>query len=239
MTRRCVGVILTLLAMASTAFAQDRPGVLPERTVSTAGQASVRLAPDRAWVRVGIEARAMKPQEAQKRAALIMQAVQQKLGEIGIPKEAVRTVAFNLTADWDYSNNRRVLRGYVVSNHIEVKVDALDKLADVLDQSIAAGANAVHGIRWDLQDRDKVERDALRRAVEDARIRAEVAVAAAGGRLGPVARISEQRFESPRPRMDTMMLQRAEASDASAPETPISPGEIEVRASVNVAFTIV
>lgn len=231
-------VVVLALAVAAPAAAQEMPtrGMTPERSVTTSGQASVRLAPDRAWVTVGIEARALKPQEAQKKAALAMQAVHQKLESLGIPQEAIRTVAFNLNADWDYTNNRRVLRGYVVSNHVEVKVDALDKLADVLDQSIAAGANAIHGVRWDLQNRTRIERDALRQAVEDAKQRAEVAVAAASARLGPVLRINEQRVES-RPMRD--MAMRMEASTAAlAPETPISPGEIEVRASVTVSFGI-
>lgn len=233
------GLVVVVLALAAPAAAQETPmRMMSERSVTTSGQASVRLAPDRAWVTVGIESRALKPQEAQKKAALAMQAVHQKLESLGIPKDAIRTVAFNLNADWDYSNNRRVLRGYVVSNHVEVKVDALDKLADVLDQSIAAGANAIHGVRWDLQNRDRVERDALRQAVEDAKQRAEVAVAAAGSKLGPVLRINEQRFES-RPRQIDMMMRAEAAAAAPAPETPISPGEIEVRASVTVAFGIV
>lgn len=230
---------LVMAALAAPASAQDMPmrGMMPERSVTTSGQAAVRLAPDRAWVTVGIEARALKPQEAQKKAALAMQAVHQKLESLGIPKDAIRTVAFNLNADWDYTNNRRVLRGYVVSNHIEVKVDALDTLADVLDQSIAAGANAIHGVRWDLQNRDRVERDALRQAVDDAKQRAEVAVAAAGATLGPVLRISEQRYEA-RPMPRDMMMRAQTAGEAGAPETPISPGEIEVRATVTVSFSI-
>lgn len=239
MTRNMAGLTVLALALAAPAAAQEMPmrGMMPERSVTTSGQASVRLAPDRAWVTVGIEARALKPQDAQKKAALAMQAVHQKLESLGIPKEAIRTVAFNLNADWDYTNNRRVLRGYVVSNHVEVKVDALDRLADVLDQSIAAGANAIHGVRWDLQHRDRVERDALRQAVEDAKQRAEVAVAAASAKLGPVLRITEQRFESRPMQRDMMMRMEANAA-APAPETPISPGEIEVRASVTVSFGI-
>lgn len=228
-------LVVFVLGLAAPAAAQE--GTLRmERGVTTTGQAEVRLAPDRAWVTVGIEARALKPQEAQKKAAVAMQAVQQRLAALGIPATAIRTVAFNLNADWDYANNRRVLRGYIVSNHVQVMVDDLAKLADVLDQSIAAGANAIHGVRWDLRERDKVERDALRRAVEDAKQRAEVAVAAASAKLGPVLRINEQRFDSPRP-MDMMMRQTAEVA-AAAPSTPISPGEIEVRASVTVTFGI-
>ena len=202
------------------------------------GQASVQLAPDRAWVTVGIEARARKPQEAQKQAAVVMTAIQNQLKALGIPENAVRTVSFNLNEDWDYSNNRRTLRGYVVTNLIEVKVDDLTKVGDVLDKSITAGGNNIHGVRWDLQDRDKAERDALRQAVEDAKQRAEVAVAAAGAKLGPVLRINEQRYDQPRPMMDMAMMRQSAAAAPPPPATPISPGEIEIRATVMVSFGI-
>jgi uncharacterized protein len=236
MNRRAFGVLAIIAATAAPALAQDIR--VPERSVTTTGQARIRLAPDRAWVTVGIEARAPKPQDAQKQAALAMQGIQRELKALGIPEESVRTVSFSLNADWDYANRQRVLRGYIVSNMVEVKVDDLTKIADVIDRSIAAGGNQIHGVRWDLQNRERRERDALRQAVEDAKQRAEVAVAAASAKLGPVLRISEQRFEV-HPRMDMVMAQRAEAASvAPGPPTPISPGEIEVQASVTVAFGI-
>ena len=117
-------------------------------------------------------------------------------------------------------------------------MDDLTKVADVLDKSIAVGGNTIHGIRWDLQNRERAERDALRQAVEDAKQRAETAVAAASAKLGPVLRISEARYESPRP-MDMMMRQEAMSVAAPPPpSTPVSPGEIEIRAVVQVAFAI-
>ena len=235
---RAAVIAMGLMLSAAPALAQERMG--PERSVSTMGQASVKMAPDRAYVTIGIEARAPKPADAQRQAAKTMQAVHAKLAALGIPKEGIRTVAFNLQEDWDYTGRTRVRRGYIVSNHIQVTVDNLDKLSDVLDGSIASGANAIHGVMWDLQQRDKVERDALRRAVEDAKLRADVAVTAAGAKLGGVLRINEQRFDSPRP-VDMRMMREVAASapPPPAPETIISPGEIEIRASVNVAFSIV
>lgn len=237
MVRRTLGMMTAVLALAMPAAAQDMRRMEPERSVTTSGQASVRLAPDRAWVTVGIEARAQKPQEAQKQAADVMQRIQRQLEALGIPPEAIRTVSFNLQADWDYSNNRRNLRGYIVSNLVEVKVDDIAKVGDVLDRSIASGGNTIHGVRWDLQNRDKAERDALRQAVEDAKQRAEVAVAAAGATLGPVMRINEQRYDQPRPMMDAVMM-RQTAAEAAPPATPISPGEIEIRSTVTVSFSI-
>jgi hypothetical protein len=231
-------MMTAVLVLAVPAAAQDMRHMEPERSVTTSGQASVRLAPDRAWVTVGVEARAEKPQEAQKQAAEVMRRIQMQLEAIGIPADAIRTVSFNLQADWDYSNNRRNLRGYIVSNLVEVKVDDLARVADVLDRSIASGGNTIHGVRWDLQNRDKAERDALRQAVEDAKQRAEVAVAAAGAKLGPVMRINEQRYDQPRQTIDAVMM-RQSAAAAPAPETPISPGEIEIRSTVTVSFSIV
>lgn len=229
-------LVVLLVGMTAPAVAQEMRMPAMERGVTTTGQAEVRLAPDRAWVTLGIEARAKKSRDAQQQAALVMQAVHRALTAAGIPADALRTVAFSLTPEWDYGPGRRTLRGYLVSNHVEVKIDDIGKVGDVLDDAIAAGANAVHGVRWDLREGEKVERDALRRAVEDAKQRAEVAVAAAGAKLGPVLRVHEQRVESPRP-MDMRMLSVARGA-AAAPETPISPGEIEIRASVTVTFSI-
>jgi uncharacterized protein YggE len=216
---------------ASPVAAQERA---PERMVTMSGQAEVSMAPDQAWVTVGIEQRGQKPQDAQRTAAEVMNRVRAQLTALGIPDAAIQTVSFNLNADWDYSNDQRKLRGYIVTNMLRVRVDDITKVADVLDRAIASGGNTIHGVRWDIKDRVQVERDALRQAVEDARARAEVAVAAAGGKLGPVSSINEQRFEY-QPKNQMMMQASRAMADAS---TPISPGEIDVRASVTVAFRI-
>ncbi|MBA3948913.1 MAG: SIMPL domain-containing protein [Acidobacteria bacterium] len=225
---------LALLTLgAAPAVAQERPG--PERIVTMTGQAEVSMAPDQAWVAVGIEQRAQKPQEAQRLAAEVMNRVRAQLAALGIPDAAIQTVSFNMNADWDYANNKRTLRGYIVTNLLRVRVDDISKVPDVLDRSIASGGNAIHGVRWDIKDRVKVEREALRQAVEDARQRAEVAVAAAGGKLGVVSHISEQRYDS-QPKGDVMMMRSAAAAPEAA--TPISPGEIDVRSTVTVSFRI-
>ena len=233
-------VVLALLSLAAPAAAQEpSPGryvMTSERLVTMTGQSEVTMAPDQAWVTVGIEARAPKPQDAQKRAAEVMTRIQAQLGALGIPDGAIRTVSFNLNADWAYANNKRTLRGYIVSNMVQVRVDDIAKVADVLDRSIAAGGNQIHGVRWDIKDRDRVERDALRKAVEDAKLRAEIAVAAAGGKLGPVSSINAQQMYSPSP--PPMMQNMRDAVEMQAASTPISAGEIVVRATVTVTFRI-
>lgn len=233
-----MGAVLVLAAQAAPAGAQDRPVFASERRVTTSGQSEISLAPDQAWVTVGIEQRAPKSQEAQRLAAQVMTRIQAQLAALGIPEAAIRTVSFNLHADWQHAAGKRTLRGYVVTNLVQVRVDDIAKVADVLDRSIEAGGNAIHGVRWDLEDRVNVERDALRQAVEDAKQRAEVAVAAAGGTLGAVASINEQRMGGAR-QMDMRMQAGVAGNMAEAlSATPISPGELTVRSNVTVSFRI-
>lgn len=231
-----VGAML-LLAAPAAAAAQEPGEIVYPRRVTMSGQSEISLAPDQAWITVGIEQRAPKPQEAQRLAAQVMTRIQSQLAALGIPEAAIRTVSFNLNADWQHAANKRTLRGYVVTNFVQVRVDDIAKVADVLDRAIAAGGNAIHGVRWDIKDRVQVERDALRQAVEDAKQRAEIAVAAAGGRLGAVASINEHRTDSGR-HVEVMFAGMADTAVEAQAATPISPGELTVRANVTVSFRI-
>ena len=109
-----------------------------------------------------------------------MTPVQEKLRAAGIPADAIRTIGYDLQQEWDFVNNRRVSRGYVARNTIEVRVDAIDRVGELLEIAVGSGATSVGGIRFDLKDRAKLEREALRLAVADARAKAEAAAAGAG-----------------------------------------------------------
>jgi uncharacterized protein YggE len=205
-------------------------------TIVTVGRSTVKVAPDRAFVTVATEALAASPGAAQQQIARSMTAVRAAVKAAGIADDAVRTVAYGLQEDADYQNGKRVPRGYRARNTIEVRVDEIARIGDVIDASVKAGANAVSDIRFDLKERASVEREALKKAVADARGRAEAMAAGAGVTLGPIVRIDEQGQPAPVPRPVQMMAMRAAAADV--PETPVSAGEIEVDATVTLTVSI-
>jgi len=228
-------LIAVVLLTASSAWAQPPRG-LEQPTVVTNGRAIVKRAPDRAFVSFATETRASKPDQAQKDNARAMEKVREEIKSQRISDEAIRTTSFNLREDVDWVNGKRVPRGYVVSNVIEVRVDALEGLGNLLDKVVQAGATSVGGIRFDLKDRDGAEREALRLAVADARARAEAAASGAGVRIVRVQTIDEQGAgEIPRP-MPMMRMEAAAAADA--PQTPVAAGEIEIQASVRLTAII-
>ena len=95
----------------------------PSRSWWSSERASCTRVPDRAWITIGAESRAPSPREAQRRNTELMQPVQDKLRAAGIPADAIRTIGYDVQYEWDFVNGKRVGRGYVARNTIEVRID--------------------------------------------------------------------------------------------------------------------
>ena len=226
-----------LLSLVSTvAFAQQTPTPPSEPHVVVSGEGLVQAVPDRAWITISAESRASSAREAQKRNTEAMTPVLNKLKAAGVPADAIRTVAYDVNYEWEFVNNRRVGKGYLARNTIEVRVDTIDRVGEYLEIAVGSGATALGGIRFDLKDRAKLEREALRLAVADARAKADAAAAGAGRTIDRILRIDEAGgFGGPVPR--PMMREAMMASDASA-APPISAGQTEIRSQVTITAAL-
>jgi len=234
MNRSTLMLVACLLGTASPALAQTVP---ESPVIVTSGEAEVKKAPDRAWVSINAESRAKEPKKAQQANADAMAAVLSTLKAAGIAEEAIRTMAFDLQPEFDYTDGRRTLRGYVARNSIEVRVDEVSRVGEVLAAAVGSGATSVGGLRFDLKDRVAAEREALRLAVVDARTRAEAAATGAGMKVDRVVKIEDHRAppQEPRPMMEMRMQMQA---SAAPPEVPVAAGTISIRAMVTLTAAI-
>ncbi len=145
----------------------------------------------------------------------------------------------------DYSGGRPSVRNYVVSNQIEVRVDDLDKLGDVIDAANSP-KNVVITIgspRYDLKNREAAELEASSLAVKSAMARARALAAGAGQTLGPVLKIQQGTIgHGPAAAADVQDAERrltgGRGGGAETIETPITPGELEIRAAVTLTVVI-
>jgi len=235
---RALAILTTLVTLAPARAAAQAPPTLREPPVIvTTGEGVVKTAPDRVWVSIAAESRARNPRDAQRTNADAMTAVLGRLKGAGVPADAIRTSGYDLQPEFDYSDGRQTLRGYVARNAIEVRVDDIAKVGEILDVAVGSGATSVSGVRFDLKDRTGVEREALKRAVADARARGDAAASGAGVAIDRVLRIEEQRAALPDPRPMMMMRRESMVADASS-APPITPGELEVRAVVTMTASI-
>jgi uncharacterized protein YggE len=228
---------LIVLGALSAGPAGAQTGVQPNDgpVIVTTGEGTVKLAPDRVWVSIAAESRGRSPREVQRANADAMSAVLNRLKAAGLPADAIRTSGYDLQPEFDFINGKQTLRGYVARNSVEVREDDITRVGEILDVAVASGATSVSGIRFDLKDRSAADREALRRAVADARGRADAAASGANLRVERVIRIEEQRATVGEPR--PMMMTRQAVSAESA-QPPITPGEMEIKATVTMTVSI-
>lgn len=219
--------------MSAPALAQTPGPASP--TVVARGDGEVRAVPDMATIALGAEQTARTPKEAQAAVATAMTAVQQRLLAAGVPKTAVRTTAYDVQAQFDWANGRQTLRGYLARHAIEVRVDDVARVGELLDVAISAGGTSVQGVRFDLKQRTLLEREALTKAVADARARAEAMAAGAGTAVSGIVRIEEGGLSGGLP--EPVMLRMAAPMAAEA-APPVAPGETVIRASVTLTAVL-
>lgn len=202
-------------------------------TIVTSGEATIQRAPDQAFVSLSVETRAKTPRDAQQLNADAMSAVQQRVAKLNIPRDRVRTTGYSIQQEFDFPNGRRTARGYVARNGVELRIEPVERVGEVLDAMVDAGATTVSHVRFDLKDRAVAERETLRLAVIDARAHADAIASGAGRTVDRVMRITET--AQPRFRVSQPMM--AERAMASAEQTPIEPGTIEIHAQVELTAT--
>lgn len=208
------------------------------------GHGSVLVPPDMASIVIGIEVEHPTLGEAQAEATSRATAIIDAIEAAGVAEADIQTTNFNVRIvrerDRDEGRNQRgEIKGFQVSNVVEVTVRALDTLGRILDDAIAAGANEVRQITFSLSDPAEAAAQARTRAVEDARGKADTLAAAAGMMVSRLVTISESYAPLPAP----VELQAAPAmEDASGglsrAEVPIAIGTDEIVVEIEAAYEL-
>ena len=232
--------ILVALSMAlprSAAAQQPIPPMQPPPTlfphIATTGTGEVRLTPDRATVLIAVETRGATAKDAGAANARIQTATLNALQALGIPRDRLSTVGFDVEPDYRHDPQGQTapkVIGYVVRNTIRADVRQLDMLSRVIDTALANGANRINSIQFLSSKSEEAQRQALANAVADARGQAEAMAKAAGGTLGTLLELNSQGYVRPVEMMAQVAFSDARA--AAAPSTPINPGELVVTATV-------
>jgi uncharacterized protein YggE len=223
--------VLIATALPTSAAAQDKP-LVPSITVVGTGKSSAR--PDMAQVQVGVVAESPTAAQALKENNEAMVKLFATLENHGIAKKDMQTSNFSVIPQ--YKQGKQVeqsprIIGYRVSNTLRVKVRKLDTLGQILDDVVQQGANQIQGVSFSVAESGSLLDEARRKAMADARRKAELYAREAGVEVGKVLLIQEQTPHLPAPL--GVGFARAEAA-----AVPIAEGELEFGASITVTYAI-
>ena len=208
-----VGFVIALsLALGAAACAHRGPGAhhAGASTVTVAGTGTVSAAPDMAEITSGVVTQAPTAAQALAANSQAMERLLQALGALGIATRDIQTTNISVSPLRRQGREGQPpeITGYEVTNQVRVKVRDLAILGRVLDQQVGQGANLVYGIQFGRQEPEPLRDEARRRAMADARRKAELYAGAASLRVGRVVAVQETGAPSPRPEMAPRMAIR-------------------------------
>jgi uncharacterized protein YggE len=233
MKRRMLVFLGALVFTAGPVFAADS---LPGKTeISVAGTGSVTRTPDVANVGASVETTAPNADDAVSRNNEIYDRIVAALAKAGVARQDVTLSYYNM----NYNPRPRVVPpqsdgeryGYTVSRGFNVKVRSIGNAGRVADACTSAGATAINGVTFDLADSSTALGEATRKAVADARARAEALAAASQLRIVGIKSIDLGGGGVFPPRPEPMMMKAA----SNAP-TQFDQSNVNVSVSVNVTF---
>jgi len=214
-------------------------GEEPKYLIDVNGEAKIGADPEKVEVYLGAETRASTAKKSQQDNANTMQAVKNSLQLIGISTKDIETTQYTLTVEkrWDKDTNQYVITGYKTTHIIKIESTDINKAGDIIDKAVQSGANLVNNVVFSLTD-EKIEEmrlEALRKAGLNAKEKAEAIADSLGVNIKGLYRASES-YVTYRPYVERGY--EAVAAVAEAP-TEISPGQIEVSASLSVSYEFV
>lgn len=240
MTWMAILMVLLTVPIAVQARDETKPEV-PTLTVSATGTLSV--VPDTAFVTFGMGTAGKSLAEAVQQNNAVMQKVTERLRNLQIEKERIQTSSFTVSPQYKPSPKRPTdapptppeIIGYMVSNTVTVEVRNLEKVAAVIEESLAAGANHFQGLHWTLRDEQQAKLTAMKNAAAKAREKATALSEALHVKLGRLVAVNEDSpVVRPVPRTSRSMM----AMEAGGGEPPIFSGEMKVEATVTLAYEI-
>ena len=225
-------IAATLLSAcsASVQFGQAQP-----RTINVTGNSEVILAPDIAYVSIGVHTEAKAAKDAVATNNTQTQTVIDAIQGQGVDPKDIQTTNFSVYQQEKFSPTGESLGTYFMTdNTVYVTVRDITKIGEILDASVSAGANSIYGITFDVQDKESAMASGRDQAMVDAQTQAEQLATAAGVKLGDVQSISYYSSYPSPIYYDSKMA----GVGGGGQSVPISPGQMTLTVSVSVSYYI-
>jgi uncharacterized protein YggE len=208
--------------------------------LSIAGNAETHAVPDAALVSAGVVSEGDTAAAALKANSAALAKVVDAIRSSGIEGKDLQTSGLALQARYyrpekPSPTDRPRIVGYTAANQVALRVRDLAKLGDLLDKVTVAGANRIDGIEFIVSNQEALLDEARRKAVADAKDKADLYAQAGGFALGKVMSLAEENVPSPHPM--ARAVPSGLASMASAP-VPVEAGEMTLSVRVRVVWSL-
>ena len=224
---------LALVALAGCGEASTTPAGAAANTVTASGTGTTQAVPDTAEMSFGVTTMSPNAKSALDDASKIAAQIASALKKLGIADKDIQTQDVSVYPQTVDQDGKQVITGYQASLNVRVKVRDIAKLGEIISAANAAGANAISGPTFFVDNPAPARAEAIDEAVADSRKSAEAMAKAAGKSVGAVLSMSSSDVGLvPGP------MYGASDMAGAARDVPIEPGQLDISANVVVVFEL-
>ena len=220
-------LLAVMLVCSSAAFAAEEP------VLAVDGRGSASIAPDQAVVTVGVVSRARSASQAQAENAQKSIAITQALKQLGVAGSDIKSQNFSFQPDYRTDDRSHAISGYTASHYLQINVRDIAKAGKIVDTALQSGANEVHSLRFSVSNQSTVRKEALGKAINDARNKADIIAQGLGCRIIGIKSVSESTGSIESRSYNMNMLAAAKTVDTS-----FEPGMLTLDANVHIEYLL-
>ncbi len=249
-------VLFVFLAVVAVKFLirspYDRYDNKQENTITFSGHGEVSAIPDIANIYFSISKEAKTVKEAQALVAGIEKSSLDFLKQNNILEKDIKTANASFYPKYEYkydaktmmpcnqygcppSPGNSVITGYTASESITVKVRNTDNVGKIMQGLGTLSVSDLSGPNFSIDNEDGLKAVARKKAIDDAKAKAEVLAKDLGVRLGKITSFSEN-GNYPMPIYDRGMMSVTAAKESAPAEIP--KGENTIISDVSITYQI-
>jgi uncharacterized protein YggE len=247
MNLRHLGTFSVIALIALTTSAQMPLVARGGDAISVNGEAEVRVVPDEVLLSLGVETFDKVLKSAK---GLNDDRIKKTIGVArshGVLAEHIQTDYIGIEPKYHRSDVTQELLGYAVRKTVLIRLKDISKFEELLSGALEAGVTHVHGIEFRTTELRKHRDHARLLGLKAAQEKAELLAKESGRRLGKVTSIGEASYGyhssygswwgSRYGSMAQNVVQSVGGASLEGDST-LSPGQIAIRVSVHVSFSL-
>jgi len=231
--------VVCLASVLVVAIIRERIVAPVRYTITVSAEGEAIAAPDIATVTIGVKTpEKMKVSQVVAENTEAMNKIIKAIKDQGVEEKDIKTVTYRLYPVYDYTERAgRRLKGYTLTQEVQVKIRNLEKIGQIIEVATASGANQVGDVSFTIDDQDALKTQARNKAIEKAKNKAKEISNASGVRLGKIVNVTESAVPTTYP-VYKYMEETAGRGGAGVETPQIEAGEMEINVTVSLTYEV-
>lgn len=237
-----IALSLSLAALSSTvALASEGKCSAAHGEITVTGEGEVKVAPDRAQLNYRVSSIKDQPEVARDEVEKVVTAFSEAVAKLNLGDNAF--VADNISIMPHYEYNQELkkseLKGYEAVRNVNINIKDFSLIGKLNDLAMKAGINQIAGFQYSVEDPNKYEMEAARKAIANAKERAQLLADGFEVKLGQPCKLqfverNAIMYRNAAPRLMAMSA----SNDAAGSQSTYTAEPMVISATVSAVFSI-